>query len=274
MRVVKGVLDRSLEALEFLAAEARWLRLSYIATRLELPKGPTHRMLAQLALLGWVEQDEGTDQYRLTLKLSLLGQQYLHGTGLPGLVQPILDEVAKECRELVRLTVVQGWELAWLASSQGAAPGLMYQPKMTGRLVLHATANGKSSLATMSNEDAIRVAMRGGLGKARAVGPRALRTVEALLKEIEATRKRGYATAVEEAEPGVTAIAVAIRSHQADRVVGTMSIAGPLLRVTPARYKEFNQLLRGAADRLGMIWPRTEGNVEATPEWTASAFKA
>src|SRR2546425_10689166 len=116
MRVVKGVLDRSLEALEVLAAEARWLRLSDIAARLELPKGPTHRMLAQLSQLGWVEQDPGTGQYGLTLKLSLLGQQYLHGTGLPGLVQPILDDVARECRELVRLTVVQGSGLAWLAS--------------------------------------------------------------------------------------------------------------------------------------------------------------
>lgn len=274
MRVVKGVLDRSLEALEFLAAEARWLRLSYIATRLELPKGPTHRMLAQLVALGWVEQDQGTDQYRLTLKLSLLGQQFLQGTGLPGLVQPILDEVARECRELVRLTVAQGSELAWLASSQGAAPGLMYQPKMTGRLVLHTTANGKSWLATMTNEDAIRVALHGGLGKPGPSGPRAVRTVEALLKEMDATRKRGYATAVEEAEAGVTAIAVAVRSRKTDRVVGTMSIAGPLLRVTPARCAEFYRLLRGAADRLGMIWPGSEGNLEAIPEWTASAFKA
>ena len=65
-------------------------------------------MLAQLSDLGWVEQDKGTEQYRLTLKMSLLGQQYLHGTGLPDLIQPILDEIASECRELVRLTVAQG----------------------------------------------------------------------------------------------------------------------------------------------------------------------
>jgi DNA-binding IclR family transcriptional regulator len=273
MRVVKGVLDRSLEALEFLAAEARWLRLSYIAARLELPKGPAHRMLAQLVHLGWVEQDPSTEQYRLTMKLALLGQEFLQGTGLPGLVQPILDDVAAKCRELVRLTVVEGTGLAWLASSQGAAPGLMYQPKMTGRLVLHATANGKAWLATMSNEDAIRVALKSGLGKP-GPGPRSVRTVEALRRELEATRKRGFATAVEEAEAGVTAIAVAIRARPSGRIVGTMSIAGPLLRLTPARYAEFHRLLRGAADRLGTIWPRAEGDMEATPEWTASAFKA
>jgi DNA-binding IclR family transcriptional regulator len=98
--------------------------------------------------------------------------------------------------------------------------------------------------------------------------------VEALLKEIAATRKRGYGTAIEEAEPGVTAVAVAIRSSADSRVVGTMSIAGPLQRVTPARYDEFHQLLRRAADQLGMIWPRTEGNTEESLRWTASASKA
>jgi len=274
MRVVKGLLDRSLEALEFLAAEARWVRLSDIAARLDLPKGPAHRMLAQLSLLGWVEQDKSTGHYRLTLKLALLGQQYLHGTGLPGLVQPILDEVAGACRELVRLTVVQGEELAWLASSQGAAPGLMYQPAMTGRLVLHATANGKAWLATMSNEDAVRLALRGALGRGGRLGPRAVKTVDALLKEVAATRKRGYGTAIEEAEPGVTALAVVIRSGTKGGVVGTMSIAGPVMRVTPPRYEELHQLLRRAADRLGVIWPRTEGNTDEAGEWKASASRA
>ena len=89
MRVVKGVLDRTLETLEFLSAHPRWLRLSEIADRLELPKGAAHRMLAQLAALGWIEQDEATNQYRLTMKLALLGQEYLEGTGVPSLVQPI-----------------------------------------------------------------------------------------------------------------------------------------------------------------------------------------
>ena len=273
MRVVKGVLERCLEVLELLAADARWLRLSEIAARLELPKGPAHRLLAQLCELGWVEQDASTDQYRLTLRMSLLGAQYLQGTGLPGLMQPILDEVAAKCRELVRLTVVQGHGLAWLASSQGAAPGLMYQPAMTGSIALHATANGKAWLATMSDEEAARHALYGGLGKPGQHGPRAVTTVDALIRELHATRKRGYGLALEEAEPGVTAIAVAIRGEPAGPVVGTMSVAGPLLRVVPARYDEYRQLLRGAADKLGLIWPRHAALREESP-WKASASRA
>jgi DNA-binding IclR family transcriptional regulator len=262
MRVVKGVLDRTLESLEFLAAEPRWMRLSDIAERLQLPKGAAHRMLAQLAVLGWVEQDEATNQYRLTMKLALLGQEYLEGTGVPSLVQPILDEVATKCRELVRMTVVEGGGLSWIAASQGASPGLMYQPKMTGRVFLHSTAVGKAWLSTMMDEEAIRAAFASGLGKPGFGGPRAVRSVSALLKELHLTRERGYATAVEEAEAGVTAMAVAVLAQRTKRVIGTVSLAGPLTRITPATYDANYQLLRRASERLGTIWPVTDAGAE------------
>src|SRR3982751_6187772 len=263
MRVVKGVLDRTLETLEFLAAEPRWLRLSDIAERLELPKGASHRMLAQLAVLGWVEQDEATNQYRLTMKLALLGQEYLEGTGVPSLVQPILDEVASKCRELVRMTVVQGDGLSWIAASQGAPAGLMYQPKMTGRVFLHSTAVGKAWLATMTDDEAVRAALASGLGKPGIGGPRAVRSVSALLKEIHLTRQRGYATAVEEAERGVTAMAVAVLAQRTKRAIGTVSIAGPITRVTPATYEANHQLLRQASERLSTIWPVRDAGAES-----------
>ena len=267
MRLVKGLLERCLEVVELLAVDPQWRRLSDIAAALDLQKGPAHRLLAEMSTLGWVEQDRDTERYRLTLKLALLGQQYLRGTGLPGLVQPVLDEVAKRCRELVRLTVVQGDALDWLASAQGAPPGLMYQPSLSGRPVLHTTANGKAWLATLSDEAATRLARGAGLGKAapagRLVGPQAMHSVEQLLRELAATRKRGFGLAVEEAEPGVKAIAVAVRAHEDQRVVGTMSIAGPLLRMGPERDAEFHALLRQAAGTIGMVWPRGDGALAA-----------
>ncbi|WP_184003689.1 MULTISPECIES: IclR family transcriptional regulator [unclassified Paraburkholderia] len=259
MRVVKGAVDRSLQAIELLAREARWMRISDIAAELGLEKGPAHRVLAQLCEQGWAEQDEQTSQYRLTLKLSLLGQRYLHGLGLPGLVQPILDEVAGQCRELVRLTVVNEGILAWLAASQGAAPGLMYSPSMHSPIVLHATSVGKAWLAGMPNDQAIEYALRGGLGKASAAGawtPKAITNVEQLIPELERTRQRGYGLVVEEAEPGVVALAVLVRALPDGAVVGTMSIAGPVTRVQPERYEAFYALLQQASAKLGAVWPR------------------
>lgn len=256
MRVVKGSLTRVLEVIELLAAEAGWMRLSDVAQRLDLPNGPTHRLLSYLSEHGWVTQSPGTGQYRLSLKLPLLGQQYLHNSGLHDPIQPLLDDTSGRCKELVRLTVKQGDELSWLASSQGAPPGLMYQPEMRGPVVLHVTANGKAWLATMSNEDAVELALKGGLGKPGAYGPTAVTTIEGLLKELDATRKRGYGLAVEEAEVGVVALAVPVKYARTNEVVGTISIAGPAQRMTSERLGEFHQLLARAAERLGIVWPR------------------
>ena len=257
MRVVKGAVDRSLQAIELLAREARWMRVSDIAAQLELEKGPAHRVLAQLCEQGWAEQDEQTSQYRLTLKLPLLGQRYLHGLGLPDLVQPILDEVAAQSHELVRLTVVNEGTLAWLAASQGAAPGLMYSPSMHSPIALHATSVGKVWLAAMSNDEAIGLALRGGLGKPNGAGTsKAIRSLDQLLPELELTRQRGYGLVVEEAELGVVAMAVAVRSLTGGAVVGTVSIAGPVLRIAPERYDAFHALLNEASAKLGAIWPR------------------
>ncbi|VXC42510.1 Transcriptional regulator, IclR family [Pseudomonas sp. 8Z] len=259
MRVVKGAVDRCLEAIELLAREARWMRMSDIAAELGLEKGPAHRVLAQLVEQGWAEQDEATSQYRLTLKLSLLGQSYLHGIGLPELVQPIIEQVAALSQELVRLTVVNGDGLSWLSSAQGAAPGLMYSPAMDQPINLYATANGKAWLATMSDELAVEYALCSGLGKANSgveQGPKAISSIERLVADLALTRTRGYGLVVEEAEAGVWAIAVPVRMIPSGTVVGTMSIAGPVLRMQPERYDEFYALLTDAADKLGTVWPR------------------
>ena len=262
MRLVKGLLERCLEVVELLAAERHWRRLSDIAGTLGLQKGPAHRLLTEMANLGWVEQDAATERYRLTLKLALLGQQYMRGTGLADIVQPVIDEVAKRSRELVRLTLVQGDALHWFASSQGASPGLMYQPAMSGRPVSHITANGKAWLATMDEAAAIRLALQDGLAPASDAktrfGPRALRSVDDLLQELAATRARGYGLSIEEAEPGVKAIAVVVRGFDGRRVAGTMSIAGPLLRMGPERDAEFHALLQQAVGTLSVVWPRDE----------------
>ena len=262
MRLVKGLLARCLEVMELLAFEPQWRRLSDIAAALNLQKGPTHRLLSEMAVLGWIEQDSETERYRLTLKLALLGQQYLRGTGLPGVVQPVLDDMAKRCRELVVLTVVQGDALHWLASSQGAPPGLMYQPALRGRPQLHTTANGKAWLATVGDERATQLALLGGLGQPAVAGgmagPRAIQSAAALLQDLARTRRRGYGLSVEEAEPGVKAIAVTVRLHEDQQVVGTMSIAGPLMRMGRERDAEFLSSLQSAARTLGMVWPREQ----------------
>ena len=164
MRLVKGLLERCVGVMEHMAAGPAGV--SDIAATLDLPKSAAHRLLQELCRLDWAEQ-QSDGRYAATLRFALLGNRVLQIAGLQDTTQPLLDRLAREVRELVRLTIATTDGLVWLASAQGAPAGLVYQPAMSGTVVLHATANGKALLATMDDEQAIAMAVRGGLGRLR-----------------------------------------------------------------------------------------------------------
>lgn len=249
--------ERCLAIIELLADGACTLPLGDIATRLDLPKSGAHRLLATLVDLGWAEKDPDTSFYRLTMRLAILGQRFYDATGIPDICQPLLDRFASECREFARLAVVDGDSLVWVAHAQGAAGGLLYQPSLsTNTVPLYATASGKAWLATMEPEHAIETVLKnGGFDAADKYGPNAIRSIKALLRELEATKRRGFGLAVSEAEPGVTALAAAIRSEEGGAALGTVSIAGPDLRMTEKRIRELAPLVKQSATELSNLWP-------------------
>lgn len=248
--------ERCLSIIELLAEDARDRALGEIAETLELPKSGTHRLLATLVEQGWVEQDPGTGFYRLTMRLTILGQRFYVGTGIPDICQPLLDRLASQCREFARLAVVDGPSLTWLAHAQGATVGLLYQPSLTTNTVpLYATASGKAWLTTLPVEQAIEQVRRTGFDDADHYGPHALRSLAALKRELELTARRGYGVAVNEAEPGVSAVAAAIRPAGGGPALGTVSIAGPSVRMTEQRVVEVAPLVLQTASELADLWP-------------------
>lgn len=249
--------ERCLAIIELLADGGRNLALGEIAERLSLPKSGAHRLLATLVELGWAEKDPDTSFYRLTMRLAILGQQFYVATGIPDICQPLLDRLAKECREFARLAIVDGYSLVWVAHAQGVSGGLMYQPSLTTNTVpLYATASGKVWLATLPSDQAVQnVVKNGGLKDADKYGPNVIRSIEGLLREVKATARRGYGLAFNEAEFGVTAVAAAIRSAEGGPALGTVSIAGPSARMTEKRVHELAPLVLQSAAELSDLWP-------------------
>lgn len=248
--------ERCLDIIELLADGAGNLPLGEIAERLGLPKSGAHRLLATLVNLGWAEKDPGTGFYRLTMRLAVLGQQFFVATGIPDICQPLLDRLASESREFARLAVVDGHSLTWVAHAQGATGGLVYQPSLlTSTVPLYATATGKAWLATLPVEQALKNALPNGFRDADQYGPNVVRSVDALMRELEATRRRGFGVAMNEAEPGVTAVAAAIRPATGGTALGTVSVAGPSARMTDARVRELGPLVIRSASDLAGLWP-------------------
>lgn len=248
--------ERCLAIIEFLAEDAQARPLGEIAEALDLPKSGAHRLLTTLCGLGWAEQDAETGFYRLTMRLATLGQKFYVATGIPDVCQPLLDQLARESREFARLAVVDGQSLVWVAHAQGATSGLVYQPSLaTNTVPLSVTASGKAWLATFSTEHAIDcVLANGGFARADRFGPNAIRSVDAFLRELQATARRGYGLAMSEAEPGVTAIAAAIRAGKEGGALGTVSVAGPSVRMTDERVAALAPLVMRCASELSELW--------------------
>lgn len=251
-----GSVERGLEIIELLANHPEGLSLSSICTQLELPKSAAHKLLGTLIVRHFVAQDPATQHYRPTMRIVTLGVRLLEATKLPEICQPILDDLAHKTEELVRMTIVDGESLAWLAKAQGAKETLRVDPIMARPVPLHATATGKIWLASLPEKEAVRIVLRNGFD-GTPVGPKALRTVEQLRQELRKTRSRGYGLANEEAEPGVCAIAAAIRNGPAGEalVVGTVSVAGPKVRLSPRRMTELAPAVLEAASSLSTLWP-------------------
>lgn len=246
-----NVLDRALRILELLAVQAEGLPLHAIADRLGMPRSAAHRMLADLARQGYVRQARDGGDYLLTIKLVSLGLTYLAQNGILDIAQPILDRLAAATGELVRLGVVDGDRLTWVAKAQGARSGLRYDPDAGADAHLASTANGHAWLSTLTEEEALALVSRQGFGDPRQLGPWAPRTVQALLERLRAARARGYATVSESSAPGTAAIAAPVRRPDGEgEAIGVLSVAGPAVRLTEARMEALAPELLEAAREM------------------------
>jgi DNA-binding IclR family transcriptional regulator len=266
-----GSVERALEILEVLVDCPEGLPLTAIADQLEMPKSAAHKLLNTLIVRRYVGQDSLTHHYKLTMHLVSLGFRQLGATKLPEICQPVLDDLAAQTEELVRMTVVDGDSLVWVAKAQGAKATLRVDPIMARPVVLHATATGKVWLATLSEKDALRIVLHQGFDNAP-VGPNAIRNVDQIRADLRRTRTRGYGVVNEEAEPGVAALAAAIRASNSREslAVGTVSVAGPSVRLTRKRIAEIAPAVLAAASDLSRLWPVREQYVSVkTPRLAA-----
>lgn len=246
-----GTLERALKILEFLAAYPEGAPLASIAAGLQLPNSACHRLLSELIRCGFVKQVRGYGEYALTTKLAAIGLSHLTNTGIVDIAQPIIDEVAEVSGELVRLSIVDGERLTFVAKAQGARSGLRYDPDMGLDVKLSCSAAGHAWLMTLPDTQALDIVGRHGLGAPRDFGPRAPTTIRAVKKYLMEARARGFSMISEVFAPAMSAIGAPVqrRGHPA---VGVLTVAGPLVRLTEKRMLELGPVLVSAAADLAL----------------------
>lgn len=252
---MSSVLEKSLAIVELLVDHPAGMPVSAIATATDQPASGVHRTLQELARLGYVRQLQAQGDYVLTIKLPAMGLGFIGRAGITDVTQPIIDALAADSGELVRLSVIDGDRLTWVAVAQGATRGLRYDPGQEQGVVVHlaSSAGGKAWLSTMSDEEALLLVGAQGLTRqADGQGQNAPRSLGLLIEQLAEARARGYATAVDSYIAGMAAMAVPVRYRGDGPVLGCLSIAGPAVRMNAERMTQLAPRLHRAAAELGI----------------------
>lgn len=250
-----GLLERGLAILEMLASSAEGIALTVIAEQLQIPRSATHRLLNTLCEAGFVRQEHERGTYVLTSKLQTLAFTHLSAEGMVDAVQPVLNRLAAEVGELVRLSVVDEDRLVWVARAQGARSGLRYDPDMGMAARLSCSASGYAWLASMDNPQALERVAQQGFGSVQDYGPDAPQSIGTLMPRIEVTRTLGYALAIQTFADWMSAIAVAVTHPVSGKVIGVVSVAGPVFRLPEARLHQIAPALLAAAEEIRHLMP-------------------
>ena len=246
---MKGVQERTLGILELLAKHSEGLELGAIADALNIPRSAVHRLLSDLVISGYVRQIREHGDYLLTTKLISIGLSFLSNSGVVDIAQPLLNRLAKTSGELVRLSIVDGDWLTWVARAQGARQGLRYDPDMGTNARFSCSSTGWAWLSTLSDKEAIAKVKKQGIGKVRDYGPNAPQSIAQLLPMIQATRKRGFSMTEETYAHGLNAISAPVRLAE-QPAIGILTIAGPHFRLTAKRMKDLGPELMACGSQL------------------------
>lgn len=246
---MSGVLERTLGILELLSRHGEGLELATIADELNIPRSGVHRLLTDLVKCGYVRQTRNLGSYTLTTKLVSMGLSYLSNTGIVDIAQPLLNHLAEISGELVRLSVVDGERLTWVARAQGARQGLRYDPDMGSDARLSCSSSGWAWLSTMEADAGMSLLAKQGLGLPEQFGPNAPTSLQAVMAQVQATRERGFSMTVDTYSLGLSAMSAPVRlSGQA--AMGVLTIAGPTVRFTEERMNALGAELLSVAAQL------------------------
>lgn len=172
--------------------------------------------------------------------------------GLAGSVEDGLREVARAemtklrdvTGETVHLAIPEVPELVIVARVDGTNSLRTFLPLGT-KAPLHATASGRALLAAMPDA-AVAEVLDSGLEQFTSS---TLHDRDDVLREIERTRRRGYALNAAEWRPDIAAVGVAIGSRQRTPVAA-LSISMPLNRYQETDLATVGELLVSACRRI------------------------
>jgi IclR family acetate operon transcriptional repressor len=236
-----AAVERALQIINFLVGKVEGASVTEIVNETGLSKSMVSRILTTLKGAGYVEQDDRTRFYKLSLNFLSIAYRHINLLGIEDLFYPLLERVADRTGEMIQLTVVKEDGIFFVAKVEGSNP--LKVASMLGRKApFHATAAGKVWLASLSDQEVHNVLWKSDL---KAYTENTITSPDRMMKEISKIRENGYAIANEEMNEDVIALAVPIYdSRVKTQVIASIVIGAPKFKMTQSRIQELFQICK------------------------------
>jgi DNA-binding IclR family transcriptional regulator len=222
--------------------EQEVIRISDAGRALGVAASTASRLMAMLQYKGFAVQDPQTKAYRPGPALVDIGLAAVSRIDARVVVRPFLEQLAREVDETVHFVVLDGDEAVFLDGVESHR-SVKTTLRLGQRRPAHVISGGKALLAALPHEELRRRYPHGRLAR---ITDRTIATRAALEQELAAIRERGYATSIQESDPEVTGLGIAI-AHPAGPPAGAFTVSLPTSRFDEDKLMALLEPLRAAA---------------------------
>ena len=238
--------DNALKLL-LLFSEQPVVRLTEASGYLGVASSTAHRLLAMLQYRGFVRQDPATKAYAPGPALTVIASSINRRNDARTRARPVLEKLNIDLNETITLGRLEGRQVNYIDSIESAQTVRVVS--RAGQVMpANCTSTGKAMLSELSSGELHRLFPDEQL---EMMTGRSIATRTELEADLERIRRRGYASSTEEAEEGVSSVAVPVPAHGGARYAINVSV--PLNRMTAPAKAQFATALVTAAQELGSL---------------------
>lgn len=232
---------RALDILLAFTPEDYELSPAELLKRVDLSRPTLYRLLYTLQESGFLISVGEPQKFRLGPAVAQLAHVWSSSIDISSLAEPILKRIWDKTKETVALFLPQGEDRLCVAELPSPQPlnfkrGVGYKERIvrgaTGRAILAFSDVQTHELKSFVKDTELKF--------------------NELVKELELTKKRGYATSHNELISGAVAVAVPFfNSH--GKVAGSIGVFGPEVRLDKKKISEILEILDTEAKSLSLL---------------------
>lgn len=237
-------IERALDIIEAVAANKNSAVLTKIAEKTGLHKSTAYRIIATLFKRGYLKKNEdGT--YKIGLKLIEAVSYYIDSLELQTEVRPYIAQITAKFGLTSHLGILEGDKVVYIEKMDIFSNIKLYS-QIGLRMHAYCSSLGKCLLANYSNTQ-----LRSIMGRTEFTRftPNTITTIEALQKEIDSVRQRGWAIDNEEFEIGHRCIGAPVYDYRGD-IIAAISASGSTTILTDERIPEIVEYLKQTAAEI------------------------